>query len=389
MDDLNTFERHFEDRVRAFGRAGVRPVDSAAVARAVAVGDARRVRAGSAVHRLRFRFDRRALEPWWRDQSIGRAVRTTVGIAATAVVAVALIGVLSTRSSVGGPGASASVRPSPTPTAAPIVGLPPAGARLSDVTSAQLVLSYDGNLRGGTNAFWLYGDGRLIWSAYFTPHDGAGPFVGFTEQRLTPGGVESLRRHTIDSGLFSTDSAYGDGLVGHIGVQVRNGGRLVTLRWCCGPAASEPPAPSAAQARAMRDLSAFLADRSGWPPAVWADAREAPYLPARYALCVRQLVSDGHFDNTDPAAIREKLPRAAQEIVARWTRTPGDFCSMMPTADARELAVVLLNAGIARPGPVSQFWVRFTMADPAGRGVLWYSFEPVLPDGTTTWLGPG
>jgi hypothetical protein len=49
MDDMNTFERRFEDRVRAFGRVGVRPMDSAAVARAVAVGDPRRLRAGSAV----------------------------------------------------------------------------------------------------------------------------------------------------------------------------------------------------------------------------------------------------------------------------------------------------------------------------------------------------
>jgi hypothetical protein len=60
MDDMNTFERRFEDRVRAFGRAGVRPVDSAAVARAVAVGDPRSVRARSAVRWLGFTFDRRA-----------------------------------------------------------------------------------------------------------------------------------------------------------------------------------------------------------------------------------------------------------------------------------------------------------------------------------------
>jgi hypothetical protein len=60
MDDLNTFERLLEDRVRAFARAGVRPVDSAAVARAVAVGDPRHLRAGPAARRLGIAFDRRA-----------------------------------------------------------------------------------------------------------------------------------------------------------------------------------------------------------------------------------------------------------------------------------------------------------------------------------------
>jgi hypothetical protein len=390
MDEMNTFERRFEVRVRAFGTAGVRPVDSAAVARAVAVGGARSFRAGSAVRWLGFTFERRAVEPWRRARSIGRALGATVGIAATAVVAVALIGALSTRNLVGGPGVPASVGPSPAPTPASIVGLPPAGATLSEVTTARLVLSYEGNLRGGDNAFWLYADGRLIWTRYSTAPAGVEPFVGFTEQRLTPVGVESLRRHTVDTGLFSTDGAYGGGgLVGHTGVQVRNGDRVVTLGWCCGPATSERPAPSAAQAQLMRDLSAFLADRSAWPAAVWTDDTERPYLPARYAVCVRQLVSDGHFDNTDPAAIREKLPLAAQELLARWTRAPDDFCSVMPTADARELAVALLDARILRARPVNESWVRFEMADPSGRGVLWYSFEPVLPDGTSTWLGPG
>jgi hypothetical protein len=60
MSDMNTFERQFEDRVRAFARAGVRPVDSEAVARAVAVGYPRGVRIGSGARWLGFTFDRRA-----------------------------------------------------------------------------------------------------------------------------------------------------------------------------------------------------------------------------------------------------------------------------------------------------------------------------------------
>jgi hypothetical protein len=59
MDDMNTFERRLADRVRSFAKAGVRPVDSAALARAVAVGHPRRARAGSAVRRFGLTLDRR------------------------------------------------------------------------------------------------------------------------------------------------------------------------------------------------------------------------------------------------------------------------------------------------------------------------------------------
>ena len=41
MDDLTLFERRFEDRVRAFGRTGVQPMDAAVIAHAVAVGHPR------------------------------------------------------------------------------------------------------------------------------------------------------------------------------------------------------------------------------------------------------------------------------------------------------------------------------------------------------------
>ena len=39
MDDMTRFEDRFEDRVRAFAKTGVRPVDSAAVAHAIAIGN--------------------------------------------------------------------------------------------------------------------------------------------------------------------------------------------------------------------------------------------------------------------------------------------------------------------------------------------------------------
>ena len=59
MDDMTRFEERFEDRVRSFATTGVRPVDSAAIARAVALGDPRRAGWRSA-GRLGFAVDRRA-----------------------------------------------------------------------------------------------------------------------------------------------------------------------------------------------------------------------------------------------------------------------------------------------------------------------------------------
>jgi hypothetical protein len=117
MDDMNTFERRFEDRVRAFGKAGVRPVDSAAVARAVAVGDPRRVRARSAVRWLGFTFDRRA---WAIVLALGLLVALLGGallVGARLVPPTLLDSRIPVRPSQGQP---AVVAPSPTPTATPI-----------------------------------------------------------------------------------------------------------------------------------------------------------------------------------------------------------------------------------------------------------------------------
>ena len=61
MDDMTTFEDRFEDRLRAFALAGVRPVDSASVAHAVAVGHPRGRGAGTSVRWLGLTLDRRTL----------------------------------------------------------------------------------------------------------------------------------------------------------------------------------------------------------------------------------------------------------------------------------------------------------------------------------------
>ncbi len=59
MDKLTVFEQRFEDRVQTFALTGVRPVDSAAVAHAVAVGQPRDRGAGSSVRWHGLPSDRR------------------------------------------------------------------------------------------------------------------------------------------------------------------------------------------------------------------------------------------------------------------------------------------------------------------------------------------
>ena len=59
MDEMTKFEQRFEDRVRVFALTGVRPVDSAAVAHAVAAGQPHNRRAGSTVRWLGLPLDRR------------------------------------------------------------------------------------------------------------------------------------------------------------------------------------------------------------------------------------------------------------------------------------------------------------------------------------------
>lgn len=59
MDEMTVFEQRFEDRVRTFALTGVRPVDSAAVAHAAAVGLPRVRGAGSLVRWHGLQLDRR------------------------------------------------------------------------------------------------------------------------------------------------------------------------------------------------------------------------------------------------------------------------------------------------------------------------------------------
>ena len=122
MNDMDAFERRFEDRVRAFAKAGVRPLDSAAVARAAAVDHPRSIRAGSAVPRLGFTLDRRA---WAVVLALGLLVALLGGalLVGAGLVPPTLVDTsIPVRPS---PNQPAVVAPSATPTATPSPTPPP------------------------------------------------------------------------------------------------------------------------------------------------------------------------------------------------------------------------------------------------------------------------
>src|SRR5829696_83186 len=76
MDEMTVFEQAFEDRVRTFALAGVRPVDPAAVAHAVAVGQPGRQGQGSWVRWRGGSLDRRV---WTMAAVLGLLVATLGG----------------------------------------------------------------------------------------------------------------------------------------------------------------------------------------------------------------------------------------------------------------------------------------------------------------------
>ena len=114
MDDMTQFEDRFKERVRAFAMTGVKSVDSAAVARAVAAGHPKSAVSRPVVGRLGVETQRQrwwAVIGPWRTRS---TVRTAIG--AAAVVALVLSGAMLflTR-----PGQPSIAGPSPTPTISP------------------------------------------------------------------------------------------------------------------------------------------------------------------------------------------------------------------------------------------------------------------------------
>jgi hypothetical protein len=331
---------------------------------------------------------RQSLWVRWRSPIMRNVI--LAGMAATVLVLVAIVAanLPATNGGISGPSASGIGTPSASPPGgAAINGLPPAGAALSDPTAGQLVLSYDGNVTYPATTFWLYSDGRLITTrTYPIPGGMKRPFVGLWEQRLTASGVQLLVDRALATGFFDDDLTLAREQA-FLFMRVRNGLRLVEFNWEAARAV-DPTTPLATgdQASALMALSDFLINPDGWPSDYWQDRSLQPYLPFSYGICVR-----GVPDPVDPMHIWAQLPEEALNVVTDGDPIQNGACRLISTDNARQLARMLDDAGFGRSGPdATHVWVRYSLRDPDNASEdLWFSFEPVLPDGEPTWLGPG
>ena len=274
-----------------------------------------------------------------------------------------------------------------------IVGLPPVGATPSTPESGVLEMYYWINFPRSRS--WVYADGRLI-------RLGVPPRRGFLEQRLTREGVKLLRSEILSAGGFGhAQPPPGSTSLQPLGIQVRKGDRLVSLRW----------------ARDLKRLEARLTNPGSWLPAsAWKQPKVRAYVPSRFEVCAAAVAVP---DLDKPAQVRDVrmgparivalLPAAAQKVLRGrdWrtevSRGPGvapgvpgavrrgvyGGCFAVTTNEARSLAKALDGAGPAdaRKGGGINLHYQFDAPGPSRQ--VWIGFSPFLPHGETTCLGCG
>lgn len=345
---------------------------------------------------------RRSWNPTRRLAGMKAAAGLAVAAAAVVGIVVGGLALLPGNTGVGGPPPASPSVAEPSADGR-IVGLPPEGATPSSTEPGELVLRFEGYSAPGWT-MWVYRDGRLILARIMhRPANANAAYIGLTEQRLTPSGVEFLRAGAIASGLFEGDLMLArEGKVPSFDVQVHNGERLVRVIWAsrgiAGPNARDA---TPEQERALRALDSLLISRSSWPPSAWADQVQKSYVPSEYSICFGVRARDaapgtwaGPFDQ---ARILAVLPDAAQDLLrtadpARQSVMHADAgCSRATTDDARLVARILDGAGLQRePLRRGEYWLAYQVEDPRLPGyTIWIQFGPVLPHGEATWLGPG
>lgn len=324
-----------------------------------------------------------------------RNERITAGVAGIAVF-VAAVWIVTT----GGPldrsptpaipgGSGTGPTGAPEPDAEGIIGLPPKGAMPSAREASELVLQLEGSTGAGFHMIWVYADGRMIWHRW--PETLPDLSVGLLEQHLTPEGVEFLRSNALSTGLFEHDlDLVREDDAPLLSIGVRDGDRLVRVTWARRSALGQDADPAEAtpgQVTALVSLHALITDPASWPASAWEDQEIREYVPATYAICSR-----GFPRPVDPTRVLTLMPEEARNLLGsdfglRWPRD----CAEVTTEDAHTLAEILDAAGVVRvdPSPTG-FWLRYLLADPQDAGnEIWIDFQPVLPHGGSTWLGPG
>lgn len=238
----------------------------------------------------------------------------------------------------------------------PYIGLPPDGVAPSTPETGQLVLSFNGRLRGigDFHRLWLFADGRLVWKRNLDHINDAGkrafgaiePTTAVIEQHLAPEGIELMRSRVMAAGLTDFEPV-GTGKAGEWGrpgvlwggLEVRDGDRLVEASW------------------SDSELPALLADPASWIPAsAWGDQRLRAYVPSRYAICLRHGVPAGvpavgssEIWDLLPEPIRNLIrSRALEDPVPDWNERDPGCLYQVSTDDARAITAALDDAGLQR-----------------------------------------
>jgi hypothetical protein len=274
-----------------------------------------------------------------------------------------------------------------------IVALPTPGATPSAPEHGQLILNLGGGEGGiGSTAVWVYADGRLIWGDVGRLPDGAPTegATGFVEQHLTPEGVEFLRTQVLSTGLFDHDLALLREQPGFLGIQVRNGDRLVRLTWAVQERDASVATPE--QASTLEGISALIDDPASWPASAWEDEDLETFVPSNYQVALRVLSDDGSAPSL-PVGAREwaLLPASATDVLGLGRKVdPASY--ELTTDQTRALAEALNEAGVEQltPMPMGEAVLRYRLDDPNDPGYsLYLFFGPVLPHGEAVFLGPG
>jgi hypothetical protein len=290
----------------------------------------------------------------------GRRRRLFVAVAAVALVALMTASALAVRALI---------------TEKDFSGLPPSGATPSTPQNGVLEMYYwVHDVRGRTRS-WVYADGRLIRLGVTGDR---GPLRGLREQRLTREGIELLRSEIISAGGFGQAPPPSDSeplnRFDPPTIQVRQGDRLVPLRW----------------ASDLKRLEARLTDPESWLPAsAWKQRKKAAYVPARFKVCaaVIEKVTPGFkFQPMRAARIVTLLPAAAQNVLRGrdWNAEDGSGCFAVRTEEARKLAKALEGAGPAKKGRLNY---RFNAPGLSRQVVI--GFNPYFPHGKTECLECG
>jgi hypothetical protein len=221
-----------------------------------------------------------------------------------------------------------------------LIGLPPEGAEPSAPETGELVASYSAAGSGPPyrGAARLYADGRLIWNRYFSGPSGPNSLTtGYLEQRLTPEGIELVKRE------------------------------------------------------ASLDMKAPLRLFEWLPLDAWEARWPVAYVPSGYGICLYAQdprpgrATDGA--TTEPAELIEMLPApVSSRLAGREHVSLTDWdqeCIALSLDETRVLERALRDGDFGQDAFINHFMLQYVVDVPGAHGLeISLMFEPRFPDGS-------